>query len=489
MKISIAFLLLLLGSALPSPVPEAKLANGHVLYPYGEAVGDMKNPKDDDGTSPEIDIEIPFTFYGKLYHTVFVNNNGVISFGTPVSAYTPDAIPLKNGEHFVAPYWGDVNNMLGGDVYYREVKDIGKDKDKEELGRITRDMNNYFPEVPFKAIWAFIATWDRVAYFGSVSKKTNTFQAILTTDGKRSYIILIYGDIQWTTGAASGGDRRTGLGGTQAQAGFNSGDDKNYFSIPGSRTAEIINIIKTSNVHVPGVWVFRVDHFEVSGIPEELLHPAKEEEKANSNEEQGQQSNEPNETGEPQIVQGNEVNSEVQGQEHQEEIEPVPSGDAHEEEPQVSQDNEVNPEAEGQEKEEEVEPVPSGDVHEEEETQVSQDNEANPEAEGQEKEEEPVPSGDVHVEEEPQVNQDEEVNPEAEGQEKEEGIKPVPLENQDEKEESQGNQDYENPEEEGQQEEEENGGVSAVDQPDFPVEEPQPDTQIIDDSEEEEEDC
>ena len=44
----------------------------------------------------------------------------------------------------------------------------------------------------------------------------NTFQAVLTTDTKTSFIILNYWDIQWTTGVASDGDPETGLGGTPA---------------------------------------------------------------------------------------------------------------------------------------------------------------------------------------------------------------------------------------------------------------------------------
>ena len=51
----------------------------------------------------------------------------------------------------------------------------------------------------------------------------NTFQATLTTDTKRSFIILNYHDIQWTTGVASDGDPETGLGGTPAHVGGTEG--------------------------------------------------------------------------------------------------------------------------------------------------------------------------------------------------------------------------------------------------------------------------
>uniref|UniRef100_A0A8C3PXL9 NIDO domain-containing protein n=1 Tax=Chrysolophus pictus TaxID=9089 RepID=A0A8C3PXL9_CHRPC len=248
MKSSFAFLLLMSGVVTNiEPTPEA------LLYPYGLDQGDRKNPKLDDGTSKRLPLSVPFTFYGNEYRTLYVNNNGVISFDTQVKQYTPDPFPLADGRPFVTPYWGDVDNVLGGEIFYRQTTDPAL------LKLITQNINQYFPSIPFTAKWAFVATWDHVAYYGSTSNKGNTFQATLTTNTNTSFIILNYKDIQWTTGVASGGDPKTGLGGTPAHAGFNSGDETNYYNIPGSRTEAVINITKTSNVNVPGRWVFQVD--------------------------------------------------------------------------------------------------------------------------------------------------------------------------------------------------------------------------------------
>ena len=88
--------------------------------------------------------------------------------------------------------------------------------------------------------------------------QTNTFQCILATSGVESFVIFLYADgrIQWTTGDSSGGSR--GLGGTEALAGINAGDSINSVTIPGSRTPSIIGITQTSNVGIPGVWMFKV---------------------------------------------------------------------------------------------------------------------------------------------------------------------------------------------------------------------------------------
>ena len=89
--------------------------------------------------------------------------------------------------------------------------------------------------------------------------QTNTFQCILATVLKCSFVIFIYpnGEIQWTTGDNSGGI--DGFGGVEAVAGINAGDGVNNIIIPGSQTPSIINITQTSNVDIPGVWMFRVD--------------------------------------------------------------------------------------------------------------------------------------------------------------------------------------------------------------------------------------
>ena len=86
----------------------------------------------------------------------------------------------------------------------------------------------------------------------------------MVTDGRQSFVIFLYadGEIQWTTGGASGGVG--GLGGIPAQVGFNAGDGIRFASVPGSRTAAIINITTTSNVGIPGVWIYRVDEESIT---------------------------------------------------------------------------------------------------------------------------------------------------------------------------------------------------------------------------------
>ena len=80
--------------------------------------------------------------------------------------------------------------------------------------------------------------------------QANTFQCVLATDGYESYVIFLYAHkrMQWSI---SDFDR------LHAVAGISAGDGINFNTIPESQTAEIINVDETSNVGIPGVWMFQ----------------------------------------------------------------------------------------------------------------------------------------------------------------------------------------------------------------------------------------
>ena len=91
-----------------------------------------------------------------------VNTNGVVSFLVEVSQYTPDPFPLGDQRRLISPFWGDVDTRNGGTVSYRESAD------PVLLQQATNDVRRAFlAHEKFSATWIFIATWDRVAFFGA----------------------------------------------------------------------------------------------------------------------------------------------------------------------------------------------------------------------------------------------------------------------------------------------------------------------------------
>ncbi|XP_041485881.1 sushi domain-containing protein 2-like isoform X2 [Lytechinus variegatus] len=236
-----------------------------VFFPFGSDEGDDFLPANDDGFTDELPIAVVFPFFDHDHTSLFVNNNGVISFLISVSQYTPDPFPLADGRRLLTPFWGDVDTTNGGTLSYREVLRFTQDEGIFiEADDIIR--SSFVEMRDFVSSWMYIATWDRVAFFGaSDTSIRNSFQAVLVTDGRYSFAIFNYGDINWTTGTASGGNSSTGLGGIPAQVGFNAGDGVTHYNVPASRTADVVDIETTSNIGVPGRWVFRTDNSNIQG--------------------------------------------------------------------------------------------------------------------------------------------------------------------------------------------------------------------------------
>ncbi len=165
----------------------------------------------DDGSTAALPIPFNFCLYGTNYTSLYINNNGNVSFGAPYSTFSSNPFPDPSFV-MVAPFWGDVDTRSAGSVWYK----------------ITPT--------------AMYVNWEGVGYYNSMSDKLNTFQLIIT-DGTDpvlpagNNIAFCYGDMQWTTGSASGGTG--GFGGTPATVGVNKGDGTNFiqlgrFDQPGS---------------------------------------------------------------------------------------------------------------------------------------------------------------------------------------------------------------------------------------------------------------
>ncbi|XP_070175802.1 sushi domain-containing protein 2-like [Littorina saxatilis] len=256
-------IVLLLLSTLLLPVVSS-LSQNAWFYPYGEDASDNATEKTDDGGSGKITLWQPFPFFAKRHDKLYVNNNGVISFLQNLRIYRPEDFPLTDNTPLIAPYWADVDvQKVGGTVWYRQTLA------KAILERADQDVHAYSSAYKrFRSSWAFVATWEEVGYYGAVESgknKRNTFQCVLVTDGTLSFVIINYSRIEWTTGSNSHGTPETGLGGNPAQAGFNAGDGVNFYEIEGAGTDSVINLTHTSNVCIPGRWIFRVDAPEIQG--------------------------------------------------------------------------------------------------------------------------------------------------------------------------------------------------------------------------------
>lgn len=172
----------------------------------------------DDGSSAAITIPFQFDLYGQLFSTLFINNNGNISFDAPWATFTATGFPTASFT-MVAPYWADIDTrgddgmgLNGGTVKYKVTPT------------------------------ALYVNWDDCGYFSMYTDKKVFIQLIITdgTDpilGPGNNVSFCYKEIDWTTGDASGGTN--GFGGSPAVVGANLGNGVDYiqfgtFDQPGS---------------------------------------------------------------------------------------------------------------------------------------------------------------------------------------------------------------------------------------------------------------
>ena len=110
-----------------------------------------------------------YVLFQTSFCTIQVNNNGVISFGAPVTAYTPNPFPLSGSSVLIAPYWADVDTFpsMGGFVHYRQTVDPAVlNLARDHIRAIfPLDFYNFIPTL------LFIATWDHVGYYRSHTDK------------------------------------------------------------------------------------------------------------------------------------------------------------------------------------------------------------------------------------------------------------------------------------------------------------------------------
>jgi len=234
--------------------------NDGIFMPSGSANGDTIGEREDDTYAGPYILRNPVPYFGSTYNNVCFSSNGVISFNRGVTSYTSYTFPI-DGITMLSPFWGDFNTALEGTWSHRELR-AGQDL-LTASGIVNRELDDYSDFVGTDGV---VVTYSKVAFYGRRnSDRTNDMQAILIHDNNHSFAIFQYGDIEWTSGTASGNsDSCDGLGGTPAQVGFNDGSGK-FYSVPGSQTDEMQNIEDMTNCKTTGRLIFKVDSNPIVG--------------------------------------------------------------------------------------------------------------------------------------------------------------------------------------------------------------------------------
>ena len=201
-------------------------------------------------------------FYGRNYYLIWQHGYGLMSFGpwNYVGFNTiPTTFPLTDSSAIIAGFWTNrlySTNVSFGNQYCNRISirspyDI---YDNDTRSKITTYLQRYLPnERPFTPNFFLSTTWLSILA-PNQTNSSNTFQMSYTTDGVRSFVFLLYNNLQWSQTNNN----------MYAQAGLNAGNRMTYVRLPYSGTANITKLTDASNVGVPGLFIFRTDESATS---------------------------------------------------------------------------------------------------------------------------------------------------------------------------------------------------------------------------------
>jgi VCBS repeat-containing protein len=231
---------------------------------FGDTASFGSSPRSDDGSTSAIDLTHVFgasglNFFGHTYTSLYINNNGNVTFAGPISTFTPTTI-TAGGFPIIAPFWADVDTRNPSGL---TTTTPGGHSTGSDLVYYSLDSVNHVVTI----------TWDDVGYFNQHDNLANAFQLQLIGLGNGDFdIVFRYEAINWTTGDSSGGSGGlAGPAGTPARAGYSAGDGNlsHYFEIPGSGIQSQVLALDTTtgNTGIAGVDVFQVQSGNVTSAP------------------------------------------------------------------------------------------------------------------------------------------------------------------------------------------------------------------------------
>uniref|UniRef100_K7F2M3 Mucin 4, cell surface associated n=2 Tax=Pelodiscus sinensis TaxID=13735 RepID=K7F2M3_PELSI len=118
----------------------------------------------------------------------------------------------------VAVFWDNADFSQGdGATFYQEF--VTLDSAEHPVVRDVEAKIRRYLKTSYSAKWTLKITWEKAPAYPARQpvSRTNTYQAVLTTDGVKSYGLILYqdGGMQWDY---------TRLGATNVLMGYSSGD-------------------------------------------------------------------------------------------------------------------------------------------------------------------------------------------------------------------------------------------------------------------------
>ncbi|KAL2301212.1 hypothetical protein Nmel_011773, partial [Mimus melanotis] len=195
------------------------------LYGYGARENDQEYvERRVDFNSPLFKPETGFPFGKTLHSSLYFTDNGQIIFPASDNSVLTYPNPPPSGFNgheevpMIAVFWDNADFSRGvGTTFYQEFSTLNTAKPPFVLD-VEAKVRRYLRS-SYSAVWTLKITWEKAPVYAARTDthKTVTYQAVLTTDGFRSYILMLYqdGGMQWDY---------TKLTSTNVLIGYTSGD-------------------------------------------------------------------------------------------------------------------------------------------------------------------------------------------------------------------------------------------------------------------------
>ncbi|XP_030083050.2 mucin-4 [Serinus canaria] len=192
----------------PEPQPTHELIKPATsLYPFGVEGGDQEYVRRMvDFNSPLFKPEIGFPFGKSLRDALYFTDNGQIIF-PPTDNHVPSnpnppprGFTGRESLPMVAAFWDDADFSKGvGTTWYQEYSTLSSTQDPV-VQDVEAKIEKYL-KIPYVAKWTLKVTWEKAPAYPSRRDdiQTSTYQAVLSTDGNRSFALLLYqdGGMRW----------------------------------------------------------------------------------------------------------------------------------------------------------------------------------------------------------------------------------------------------------------------------------------------------
>lgn len=163
--------------------------------------------RNDDESTGLVSLGFNVNFFGQSFSNLYVNNNGNVTFNTPLRTYTPFNL-VTTSVPMLAPFFADVDtrNANSGVTQY---------------GQSTLNGHSVFG-----------VNWLNVGYYDTQADKTNSFQLLVTdrsdTGAGNFDFQFNYDNVTWETGSATSSAGVNGFGGNSARAGWSNGTTSSF---------------------------------------------------------------------------------------------------------------------------------------------------------------------------------------------------------------------------------------------------------------------